>query len=116
MMFNLTPGAVKAAKQFMRFSEEPVLGLRIGVGGGGCSGFKYEIELCKAEESGDEIIEVEGVKIYSDPTSIPYIKGMTIDFKETVLESNFVFDNPNASSSCGCGNSFDIHTIEEVSH
>nr|CRH04572.1 conserved protein of unknown function[Include Iron-sulphur cluster biosynthesis protein domain] [Candidatus Magnetococcus massalia] len=113
-MFKLTEAASKAAKRFIRFSEEPVLGLRIGVGGGGCSGFKYEIELCSKEEPEDEIITVDGIKIYTDPASIPYIKGMTIDFKETMLESNFVFDNPNASSSCGCGSSFEIHTISEA--
>ncbi|ABK45843.1 iron-sulfur cluster assembly accessory protein [Magnetococcus marinus MC-1] len=113
-MFQLTPGAVKAAKRFIRYSEEPVLGLRVGINSGGCSGFRYEVELCKALVDGDELITIDGVKIYTDPVSIPYIKGMTIDFKETMMESKFVFDNPNASSSCGCGNSFEIHQIAEV--
>ena len=81
--------------------------LRIGVKGGGCSGFGYVLDLVEepAGES-DEELESNGIKILVDSKSLLYLEGVEIDFKDEVMARGFVFKNPNATSSCGCGNSF----------
>lgn len=107
-MLTLTDKATKAIKRFIRFSEEPFTGLRVAVTGGGCSGFQYAIEPAIAPTEGDTTIVAEGITLYLDPASAPLIEGMTIDFKETLTESGFVFHNPNAAGSCGCGKSFTV--------
>lgn len=107
-MLILSEKAAKAVERFIRFAEEPYQGLRISVKGGGCSGFQYEIELATAPEQGDQVVEATGVTLYLDPASVPLVQGMTIDFKETLTESGFVFENPNATGSCGCGKSFHL--------
>ncbi len=107
-MLTLTEKAAKAAKRFIRYSDEPYTGLRVAVTGGGCSGFQYDIQPTVNGEEGDTLIEVEGLKVFLDPTSAPLVQGMTIDFKETLTDSGFEFHNPNAAASCGCGKSFTV--------
>ncbi len=107
-MLNLTEKAAKAVKRFMRFSEEPFTGLRVAVTGGGCAGLQYTVDLTKTNEPDDEVMEIEGITIFLDQQSVPFLDGLTIDFKETMTESGFVFNNPNAAGSCGCGKSFSV--------
>lgn len=107
-MLTLSERAAKAVNRFMRFAEEPYKGLRISVKGGGCSGFQYDIALATAPEADDQVVDVSGITIFIDQTSAPLVQGMTIDFKETLTDSGFVFDNPNATGSCGCGKSFHV--------
>jgi len=80
--------------------------LRVGVKGGGCSGFSYVLDLTEAPADNDEIMDSHGVKIVSDRKSYLYLNGTEIDFKDEVMGRGFVFKNPNATSSCGCGSSF----------
>ena len=80
--------------------------LRVGVKGGGCSGFSYILDLTENQKDTDELAEQHGVKIICDPKSLLYIGGVTIDFKDELMGRGFVFNNPNASSTCGCGSSF----------
>ena len=80
---------------------------RITVQGGGCSGFQYNIELDTKHED-DLILEKEGSKVFIDSTSLPFLTNATIDFSEELIGARFIIDNPNASSSCGCGTSFSI--------
>lgn len=80
--------------------------LRVGVKGGGCSGFSYLLDLTEQERETDELFEQHGVKVVCDPKSYLYLNGTTIDFKDEVMGRGFVFNNPNATSSCGCGSSF----------
>ncbi len=80
--------------------------LRVGVKGGGCSGFSYVLDLTENERDTDEISEQHGVRIVCDPKSLIYLDNTTIDFKDEIMGRGFVFNNPNASSSCGCGSSF----------
>ena len=80
--------------------------LRVGVKGGGCSGFSYVLDLTENERDSDEITEPHGVRIVCDPKSLIYLDNTTIDFKDEIMGRGFVFNNPNASSSCGCGSSF----------
>ncbi len=80
--------------------------LRVGVKGGGCSGFSYVLDLTESERETDEISEQHGVRIICDPKSLIYLDNTTIDFKDEIMGRGFVFNNPNATSSCGCGSSF----------
>jgi len=81
--------------------------LRVGVKGGGCSGFEYEIDLDEPGED-DLILEGQGQKVVVDSTSLPFLAQATIDFSEELIGARFTIDNPNATSSCGCGTSFSI--------
>ena len=80
--------------------------LRVGVAGGGCSGFKQTMDLTETAGENDEVFEQHGVKVVCDPKSHIYLDGSTIDFKTTTMSSGFVFDIPTASGRCGCGSSF----------
>jgi len=80
--------------------------LRVGVKGGGCSGFSYLLDLTETERDTDEVFDEHGVKIVCDPKSYLYLNGTSIDFRDEVMGRGFVFNNPNANSSCGCGSSF----------
>jgi iron-sulfur cluster assembly protein len=80
--------------------------LRVGVKGGGCSGFSYLLDLTESQQDTDETFEQHGVKVICDPKSLLYLAGTTIDFRDEVMGRGFVFGNPNATSSCGCGSSF----------
>ena len=82
-------------------------GLRVAVEGGGCSGFQYNIDLDTKHED-DLILEKAGTKVFIDNTSLPFLSNATIDFSEELIGARFTIDNPNASSSCGCGTSFSI--------
>ena len=80
--------------------------LRVGVKGGGCSGFSYLLDLTEQQRDNDEVFEQHGVRVICDPKSLLYLDGTTVDFKDEVMGRGFVFSNPNATSSCGCGSSF----------
>ena len=80
--------------------------LRVGVKGGGCSGFSYLLDLTETQKETDEVFEQHGIKIIVDPKSLLYLGGTTIDFKDEIMGRGFVFQNPNATSTCGCGSSF----------
>ena len=80
--------------------------LRVGVKGGGCSGFSYILDLTEVQKDTDEAIKQHGITIVCDPKSLLYLNGTTIDFKDEIMGRGFVFSNPNANSTCGCGSSF----------
>ena len=81
--------------------------LRVGVKGGGCSGFSYILDLTGNLKDSDQIVsEQDGIKVICDPKSLLYIDGTSIDFRDEVMGRGFVFENPNATATCGCGSSF----------
>jgi iron-sulfur cluster assembly protein len=82
--------------------------LRVGVKGGGCSGFSYLLDLTENMKDTDEEFEQHGVKVICDPKSLLYLNGVTVDFKDEIMGRGFVFNNPNATASCGCGSSFSV--------
>ena len=87
--------------------EEPKpLYLRVGVKGGGCSGFSYSLDLTESKGENDEAWEQHGITVVCDSKSHLYLEGTTVDFKDEMMGRGFVFNNPNASSTCGCGSSF----------
>src|SRR5579871_4682061 len=81
-------------------------GLRVGVQGGGCSGLSYAMRLDTRARDRDKVIEEFGSRIFVDPKSLLYLAGTTLDYEETLMRQGFVFQNPNAARSCGCGSSF----------
>ncbi|MEJ2621660.1 MAG: iron-sulfur cluster assembly accessory protein [Candidatus Thiodiazotropha sp.] len=105
-MLTLTENAQKAISRFIKGSETPVGGLRISVTGGGCSGLQYGMALEERANDDDAVLEIEELKIFIDPLSAPMLNGVTVDFLDSMEGSGFKFDNPNATNSCGCGNSF----------
>ena len=90
--------------------EETVL--RIGVAGGGCSGFSYVMTFDKETQDGDEIAEYEGLKVLLSADAAPYLDNMVVDFNDDVNKRGFVFNNPNVTDECGCGESFTISGSE----
>ena len=105
-MIQLTPKAIDRIRQVFVKQGIEGGGLRLGVQGGGCSGLSYLIRFEKQERPTDQVLEFDGVKVFVDPKSLLYLDGMTLDYKESLMQSGFVFDNPNAKKSCGCGTSF----------
>ena len=104
---SLTPAAAGKIRELMA-QETDVSVLRVAIEGGGCSGFQYGLGFDHGAQEGDLQFEQEGVKVVVDPFSAPYLKGATVDYLETIQESGFKIDNPNAVSSCGCGHSFQV--------
>ena len=82
--------------------------LRVAVEGGGCSGFQYDIKLEEKESEGDTVFNKNGAKVVIDSTSLEFLSGATIDFSEELIGAKFIIENPNATSSCGCGTSFSM--------
>ncbi|MCY0965638.1 HesB/IscA family protein [Parathalassolituus penaei] len=105
-MLIMTDSAVSAVRRFMDSTQAPIVGLRIKVEGGGCSGFQYGMKLESQAEDADEVFDFSGVKVLVDTTSAPLLNGVTVDFVDGLEGSGFKFHNPNASNSCGCGKSF----------
>lgn len=107
-MIQLTENAVKQIKRFREDENVPEGGLRIAVVGGGCSGLSYKLEFQKEPAANDKVFEQNGVKIFVDPKSFLYVKGLTLDYSGGLNGTGFTFSNPNASKSCGCGTSFSV--------
>ncbi|RPI26963.1 MAG: iron-sulfur cluster assembly accessory protein [Acidobacteria bacterium] len=105
-MVTLTEKASLKVKEVMNEQTESYSGVRIAVVGGGCSGFQYAMNLETEEREGDHVVQVDGFKVYVDADSLAYLNGTEIDFVETVQGAGFTFKNPNAKSTCGCGESF----------
>src|SRR5262245_32851154 len=102
---ELTPDAARRIRTVVEQKPE-IGGLRLGVQGGGCSGFSYVTQFEAAPRHNDEVFEFEGAKVWVDPKSMVYLKGMTLDYKADLMQQAFVIHNPNAKSTCGCGTSF----------
>ncbi|MFQ5740883.1 MAG: HesB/IscA family protein [Acidobacteriota bacterium] len=107
-MIDLTEKAIGKAKEFIAGQAADYTGIRVAVVAGGCSGFEYRMKLESEQREGDQVIEVDGLKVFVDEQSLVYLNGTKIDFVETIQGAGFRFDNPNAKSSCGCGESFQV--------
>ena len=108
--FNLilTDRAAEEVRKFMEAEQVPVesAGLRVSVLPGGCSGFKYSLNIEERALEDDAVVEVSGVRVFVDGFSMQYLTGITIDYTSSMQGSGFTFSNPNASGGCGCGSSF----------
>ena len=108
-LLSLTEAAAVKVKQLM--AEEPegeATVLRVAIQGGGCSGFQYGLGFDRGSQEGDLELELHGVPVVVDPFSAPYLKGAEIDYVDSIQAAGFAISNPNASSSCGCGHSFQV--------
>ena len=106
-MIQLTQSAAKRIRDVMKQQPE-VAGLRLGVQGGGCSGFTYLIKFEDKPRSRDQVFEFGGAKVFIDPQSLEYLKGLELDYKAHLMQQGFSLHNPNAKHSCGCGLSFSV--------
>ena len=105
---RLTEAAAERVREIMDAAEKPVAGLRVGVKNGGCAGMSYTMEWADSVGPHDEIIEDKGVKVLIDPKAVMFLLGTEMDFKTDKLSSGFVFNNPNQTAACGCGESVSI--------
>ena len=109
MAISLSDRAIKEVERIVTDQSLPEeTGLRVGVKGGGCSGFSYTLGFDDQKRATDQISEFAGVRILCDPKSFLYLNGTMIDFEESLMGCGFKFTNPNASKSCGCGESFSV--------
>ncbi len=102
----VTDAAVKAIREAIKAEGEEGDALRVSVVGGGCSGYQYNLDFDKEERMGDITMNLDGVNIFIDPISAGYLKGTVIDFVSGLNGTGFMFNNPNAKRTCGCGSSF----------
>ncbi len=105
-MIQVTPKAVEKIRSAFQREGVHQGGLRLGVLGGGCSGLSYQFRFDPKPRPTDNVYDYDGVKIYVDPKSLVFLDGMTLDWKDSLIQSGFVFENPHAKRSCGCGTSF----------
>ena len=107
-VITLSESAAKRVKEIISQAKEPIVGVRVGVASGGCAGMSYVMEYAKKANPNDEIIEDKGVKVFIDPGAIMYLLGTEMDYKKEQFSSSFVFNNPNETERCGCGESFKV--------
>ncbi len=104
----LTPQAVAKVREIMATQDPIPAGLRIGVVGGGCSGFQYSMAFENQSGMMDKVFNLEDLNVFIDSTSLMYLNGCTVDYVETLEAAGFKFDNPQVKSTCGCGSSFSV--------
>ena len=107
-IIKLSDNAALRIKEIMANAEKDSIGVRVSVKSGGCAGMSYVMEYAKDKNSNDELIEDKGVKVFVDPGAVMYLLGTEMDYKKEELSSSFVFNNPNETERCGCGESFKI--------
>ncbi|MGA8387415.1 MAG: Fe-S cluster assembly scaffold SufA [Pseudolabrys sp.] len=107
-VMRLTEAAASRIKSVMAQAGQPVAGVRVGVKNGGCAGMEYTMEYANAVNPTDEVVEDKGVKILIDPKAVLFLLGTEMDYKTEKLSAQFVFNNPNQTSACGCGESVQL--------
>ena len=105
-VMRLSEAAARRIQEVIGRADRPIAGVRVGVKNGGCAGMSYTMEYADAVNPLDEVVEDRGVRLLIDPKAVLFLLGTEMDFKVDKLSSGFVFKNPNATSSCGCGSSF----------
>ena len=105
---EISPRAANRVQQLIEDDEKPDMKLRVYIEGGGCSGFQYRFQLDQETMEDDLVIEESGISMIIDPISQQYLQGAQVDFLDDLMGSRFVVNNPNATTTCGCGSSFSI--------
>ena len=115
-MITLTDKGAEKVREFLAAQKAvaETAGLRVGVRGGGCSGFQYALAFDE-QRDGDEVFEDKGIRLLVDGPSLPYVRGAVVDYVESLQGAGFKVDNPNVIAACGCGSSFRVAEEEEVS-
>jgi iron-sulfur cluster assembly accessory protein len=104
-VITMTPAAINKVRELLEHEDDPKLGLRVFVAGGGCSGLQYGMTLDE-EQDGDTAVTIANFKVFVDNMSLGYISGSEVDYVDSLMSAGFTVNNPNAVSSCGCGQSF----------
>ena len=104
-VMTLTDAAAARVRELTEAAGKPTAGLRVGVKNGGCAGMSYTMELAETANPTDEVVEDKGVRLLIDPKAVLFLLGTEMDFKVDKLSAGFVFNNPNQTSACGCGES-----------
>ena len=107
-IIRLSDNAANRIKEIMSDKESNSIGVRVAVKSGGCAGMSYVMEYAKEIKPNEEVIEDKGVRVFIDPKAIMYLLGTEMDYKKEELSSSFVFNNPNETERCGCGESFKV--------
>ena len=107
-VMRLTEAAATRVRDLMARADTPIAGLRVGVKNGGCAGMAYTVEYANEVRPSDEVVEDKGVKILVDPKAVLFLLGTEMDFKADKLSAMFVFNNPNQTGACGCGESVQL--------
>jgi len=107
-LITISDNAAKRIKEILSNAETGVKGVRVSVKSGGCAGMEYEMTYLKENIPNDEVVKDNGVEVFIDPKAIMYLLGTKMDYKEDKFSSSFVFNNPNETERCGCGESFKI--------
>jgi len=110
-VLSLTDRAAERIKAIMADADRPIAGLRVGVRNGGCAGMSYTMEYAEAAKPGEDVVEDRGVRVFVDPKAVLFLLGTEMDFTTNKLASQFVFNNPNQTSACGCGESVAITPV-----
>lgn len=105
---SLTDRAAERIKHIMSRAETPKIGVRLGVKNGGCAGMEYTMDYADARDPLDEVVEDKGVMILIEPKAVLFLLGTEMDYEEGVMSSGFIFNNPNQTDACGCGESVTI--------
>lgn len=105
---EISDKAAARIKALLAEKGTPAGGLRLGVKGGGCSGLSYHVDWASEPSRFDQVIERDGARVFVDPKSAMFLGGTVVDFQQTLMQTGFVFKNPNVKSACGCGESFTI--------
>ncbi|MDR7040365.1 MULTISPECIES: HesB/IscA family protein [Methylobacterium] len=107
-VMSLTEAAADRIKAIIADADNPIAGLRVGVRNGGCAGMSYTMEYAEARKPGEDMVEDKGVTVFIDPKAVLFLLGTEMDFQTNKLSAQFVFNNPNQTSACGCGESVAI--------
>ena len=107
-IIRLSDNAASRIKEIMANAEKDSIGVRVSVKSGGCAGMSYVMEYTNELNPNDEVVEDKGVKVFVDPAAVMYLLGTEMDYKKEEFSSSFVFNNPNETERCGCGESFKI--------
>ena len=110
-VMSLTDAAAGRVQEIMSSADRPLFGLKVGIKNGGCAGMSYTMAMVDGPEPRDEVVEDKGVRIIIDPKAVLFLLGTRMDFKTDKLSSGFVFENPNQTSACGCGESVAITPV-----
>jgi iron-sulfur cluster assembly protein len=113
-VMRLTEAAALRIKDAMARADKPIAGIRVGVKNGGCAGMEYTMEYADSVNPTDEVVEDKGVKILIDPKAVLFLLGTEMDFKTEKLSAQFVFNNPNQTSACGCGESVQLTPAKDA--
>ncbi|MCR9134724.1 MAG: Fe-S cluster assembly scaffold SufA [Alphaproteobacteria bacterium] len=111
-VMTLTDKAAERVRRLVESAGEPVAGLRIGIKKGGCAGMEYTVDMAKEANSKDDRVEIDGATVFVAPEAVLFLLGTQMDYETTKLRSGFVFNNPNQTSACGCGESVELQPAD----